>query len=51
MKLLKAIDEALNKTALASTTFSAKTKPDPLITDKERGLYSQMNILIAEGEN
>ncbi|EIE91775.1 hypothetical protein RO3G_16486 [Rhizopus delemar RA 99-880] len=48
MKLLKAIDEALNKTALASTTSSAKTKPDPLITDKERGLYSQMNILIAE---
>ncbi|CAO3666661.1 unnamed protein product [Rhizopus stolonifer] len=48
MKLLKSINEAMNFTALTTSKASPKIKPDPLITEEERLIYSQMSILIAE---
>ncbi|KAG1473267.1 hypothetical protein G6F56_001051 [Rhizopus delemar] len=47
-KLLKMIDEVLNKPMKPSNSNMTRSKTSTLITDEERALYSTMNILIAE---
>ncbi|OBZ88971.1 Peroxide stress-activated histidine kinase mak2 [Choanephora cucurbitarum] len=47
-KLQRTIGEILNKKMPVLVNNNVKTKPASLITDEERAIYSNMNILIAE---
>jgi hypothetical protein len=50
IKLLRTIGEVLNKTLPTPSTNNIRSKTIKLITDEERALFSNMNILIAEGK-